>query len=208
MEWSAGSLPPYQCSLRGALPPRILQYLDKLRRRCLWTKKTEQGDKYSSLAAWELVCSEKNWGCLVVLDIKLQNKGLLLKYINYIINMMSPGWIWFGPHTTKTRFLMLLTTLVGPFGGVTLFSSLKCTVVFWKLISQMAPRPFSARICGSLKFCQLLIPGLPNMHKWRHFGEGVLRHDWAERGVPSPPIHSGMTGSQAAAGWYCLDWDC
>ena len=34
------------CTLK--FPPKILELLDKLRRRCLWTKKTEQGEKCNS----------------------------------------------------------------------------------------------------------------------------------------------------------------
>ena len=45
------------CTLK--FPPKLLEILDKIRRRCLWTKKTEQGDKCSSLAAWDKVCRPK-----------------------------------------------------------------------------------------------------------------------------------------------------
>mgnify|MGYP005839104985 FL=1 len=45
------------CTLK--MPPKILELLDKIRRKCLWTKKTEQGDKCNWLAAWSMVCHPK-----------------------------------------------------------------------------------------------------------------------------------------------------
>ena len=37
------------CNLKFS--PKLIEILDKIRRRCVWTKKTEQGDKCNSLAA-------------------------------------------------------------------------------------------------------------------------------------------------------------
>src|SRR4051812_21698715 len=48
------------CTLR--LPTKIIELLDKIRRRCLWTKKTDQGDKCNSLASWDMVCKPKASG--------------------------------------------------------------------------------------------------------------------------------------------------
>lgn len=39
--------------------PKIVEHLDKLRRHCLWCKKTEDGVKGNSLAAWDMVCRPK-----------------------------------------------------------------------------------------------------------------------------------------------------
>lgn len=50
------------CTLR--LPPRIVEYLDKLRRTCLWRKKTDDSVKCNSLAAWDLICRPKDKGGL------------------------------------------------------------------------------------------------------------------------------------------------
>ena len=38
------------CTLK--LPQKIIDLLDKIRRQCLWTKKTDDGDKFNSLASW------------------------------------------------------------------------------------------------------------------------------------------------------------
>jgi hypothetical protein len=42
------------CSL--SIPPKVLEHIDKLRRHCWWNKKTEEGEKCSSLIAWDRVC--------------------------------------------------------------------------------------------------------------------------------------------------------
>lgn len=50
------------CSIK--LNPKIVEHLDKLRRCCLWQKKTDDGIRGNSLAAWELVCRPKDRGGL------------------------------------------------------------------------------------------------------------------------------------------------
>lgn len=55
------------CTLK--FPPKLVEMLDKIR-RCLWTKKTEQGDKCNSLAAWDMVCKPKRHGGLGLLTSK------------------------------------------------------------------------------------------------------------------------------------------
>lgn len=60
------------CTLR--INPKVLDMLDKIRRRCLWTKKTEQGEKCNSLAAWDMVCKPKKQGGLGVINLKIQTK--------------------------------------------------------------------------------------------------------------------------------------
>jgi hypothetical protein len=49
------------CTLRS--PPKIIELLDKLRRKCLWTKKTDQGEKCNSLAALRRIefADQKMW---------------------------------------------------------------------------------------------------------------------------------------------------
>ena len=47
------------------VPPKIVVQLDKIRRRCLCRKKTEDGEKCNSLAAWDVICRPKikvAWG--------------------------------------------------------------------------------------------------------------------------------------------------
>ena len=77
--------------------PKLIEMLDKIRRRCLWTKKSEQGEKCNSLAAWEMVCKPKKHGGLGVINIKLQNEALLMKFLHKFYNHHDIPWgslIW------------------------------------------------------------------------------------------------------------------
>jgi hypothetical protein len=40
--------------------PKILQHIEKIRRRVLWSKQTDDGEKCLSLAAWDNVCKPKD----------------------------------------------------------------------------------------------------------------------------------------------------
>ena len=75
------------CTLH--FPPKLIEMLDKIRRRCLWIKKTEQGDKCNSLAVWDMVCKPKNIGGLGVLNLHIQNEALLLKFLHKFYNKMD-----------------------------------------------------------------------------------------------------------------------
>jgi hypothetical protein len=77
------------CSVR--IPPKILEHLDKLRRCCLWTKKSEDGAKANPLVAW--VCRPKNKGGLGIIDLKVQNQALLLKQLHKFYNRMDVPWV-------------------------------------------------------------------------------------------------------------------
>ena len=72
------------CTLK--LPVSIIELLDKIRRKCLWTKKTENGDSCNSLAAWDMVCQPKVSGGLGVINLKVQSDALLLKYLHKFYN--------------------------------------------------------------------------------------------------------------------------
>jgi hypothetical protein len=46
------------CSLQQH--PKILEHVEKLRRHCLWMRKSQDGEeKHSSLASWDMVCRPK-----------------------------------------------------------------------------------------------------------------------------------------------------
>ena len=79
------------CTLK--FPPKLIEILDRIRRCCLWTKKTEQGDKCNSLAAWDLVCRPKNKGGLGVINIKIHNEALLLKFLHKFFNKRDVPWV-------------------------------------------------------------------------------------------------------------------
>ena len=73
--------------------PKIVEQIDKIRRRCLWTKQTENGEKCLSLAAWDLVCKPKKKGGLGVLNLKTQNQALLLKFLDKFYNHENIQWV-------------------------------------------------------------------------------------------------------------------
>lgn len=125
-------------------------------------EKTEDGLKGNSLAAWELVCRPKLKGGLGIINLKVQNQGLLLKQLHKFYNKAQVPWvqlIWSTyyadriPHASDPcgsfwwRDLLQLSDI---YRGVT---SVKVnagdTVLFWKdmwcndLISITHPRAFS-----------------------------------------------------------------
>jgi hypothetical protein len=56
-------------------------------------QKIEDGEKCNSLAAWDMVCKPKNKGGLGVLNLKIQNHGLLLKYLHKFYNKADTPWV-------------------------------------------------------------------------------------------------------------------
>ena len=95
------------CTLR--LPPKIIELLDKLRRKCLWTKKTEHGDKCNSLAAWSMVCRPKQCGGLGIINLRVQSDALLLKYLHKFYNKHDVPWVelvWSTYYTNKIPHAM------------------------------------------------------------------------------------------------------
>jgi hypothetical protein len=57
-------------------------------------KKKEDGEEsYPSLAAWDKVCRPKKKGGLGILDLKIQNEGLLLKYLHKFYNKTDTPWV-------------------------------------------------------------------------------------------------------------------
>jgi hypothetical protein len=79
----------------------IIEYIEKIRRHCLWLKKNKEGEeKCNSLAAWDMVCKPKK-------------KGLLLKYLHKFYNKEDTTWVhllwnnyYFGkiPHAMERYF--------------------------------------------------------------------------------------------------------
>ncbi|XP_073363092.1 uncharacterized protein [Aegilops tauschii subsp. strangulata] len=111
------------CSIR--LPPKILDHLDKLRRYCLWAKNTNDGLKAVSLAAWDLVCRPKHKGGLGVLDLKIQNQGLLLKQLHKFYNHRDIPWVDLVWNTY--------------YDGLVPHASGSCGSFWWKDVMNLAP---------------------------------------------------------------------
>jgi len=79
------------CTLK--FPPKLIETLDRIRRRCLWVKKTDQGEKCNSLAAWDMVYKPKNKGGLGVINLKIQNEALLMKFLHKFYNKLDIPWV-------------------------------------------------------------------------------------------------------------------
>ena len=79
------------CSIK--INPKIIEHLDKLRRSCLWVRKSDDGVKGSSLAAFDMVRKPKIKGGLGIIDLKTQNEGLLLKQLHKFYNKCDVPWV-------------------------------------------------------------------------------------------------------------------
>ena len=79
------------CSIK--INPKIIEHLDKLRRSCLWVRRSDDGIRGSSLAAWDMVCKPKSKGGLGIIDLKTQNQGLLLKQLHKFYNKHDVPWV-------------------------------------------------------------------------------------------------------------------
>lgn len=144
------------------LPPKVLEQLDKIRRHCLWIKKTNQGEKSNSLAAWDLVCRPKQSGGLGVINLQVQNDALLLKFLHKFYNKHDIPWVqllWDTYYTNRIphavdpcgsfwwRDIMHLSPI---FRGVTTIQVQNGkTILFWKdswqdnIVADTYPRAYS-----------------------------------------------------------------
>lgn len=101
------------------IPDKLFDLFDRSRRNCLWRKVVDRDARAHSLAAWQLVCRPKKKGGLGVLDLKVQNHALLLKYIHkFIKKMMYLGSCLFGTNTMM-KLLHTQNQSADLFGGVT-----------------------------------------------------------------------------------------
>lgn len=73
----------YMCSLQ--LPVAVIENIDRARRHFLWRGKDLTSTK-KSLAAWGKVCRPKKKGGLGVIDLKVQNRAMLLKHLGKFFN--------------------------------------------------------------------------------------------------------------------------
>jgi len=131
------------CTIK--LHPKVVEHLDKLRHYCLWAKNSDDGIKSNSLASWELVCRPKRCGGLGVIDIKIQNAALLLKYLFKFYNREDVPWVqlvWEAyypnkvPHATELMgsfWWKDVMQLSGTFRGVArVIPGDGCSSLFWK----------------------------------------------------------------------------
>jgi hypothetical protein len=159
------------------IPLQIIEFVDRARRHCLWRKSEDREEKTYSLAAWDLVCRPKKKGGLGIMDLKVQNQGLLLKYLHKFYHKMDVPWvmlIWYKYYGDKVPHA---TTKIGSFWWRDVFSLsdiyrgiTTCTVnagdsvLLWKdlwfedaLMKERLPHLFSFTLkedCSMLQFLE------------------------------------------------------
>lgn len=105
------------------LPKWVIKRIDKARRKFLWHGHKTQGDRYLSLAAWELVTKPKRMGGLGIKDMQMFNQALMAKIM----------WKWIQPNKPEWMEIIVLTNLVQkPW-------ELSQTTAFWKNLAPIAP---------------------------------------------------------------------
>jgi hypothetical protein len=80
----------FLCSLH--IPDGAINVIDRARRHCLWRKRKDE-DKALSLASWDMVCRLKAKGGLGIINLKIQNKCLLLKHLHNFYNDADLPWV-------------------------------------------------------------------------------------------------------------------
>jgi hypothetical protein len=79
----------YLCTLH--IPLGIIKQLNRIERQCLWRGNSDTPRQ--SLAAWDLVCRPKDNGGLGIINLKLQNQGLLIKHLHKFYNKADIPWV-------------------------------------------------------------------------------------------------------------------
>jgi hypothetical protein len=75
------------------IPLKNIEFIDGARRYYLWRKSDDTEEKTYSLDAWDLVCQRKKNGGLCIIDLKVRNKGLLLKFRHKLIHRHDNPWV-------------------------------------------------------------------------------------------------------------------
>lgn len=83
------------------LPEWVIEEIDRIRRRFLWKGAKEQAKGYN-LVDWEIVCQPKKIGGLGVMDMRVFNQTLLLKWM----------WMWSKDEHKLWKPLMEATALI------------------------------------------------------------------------------------------------
>ena len=82
------SLPMFMMSF-FEIPKGVLKNLDHFRSRFFWQGSSDK-HKYR-LAKWDILCRPKGQGGLGILNLQLQNKCLLVKWL---VNLLNTNGIW------------------------------------------------------------------------------------------------------------------
>jgi hypothetical protein len=77
------------CSL--AIPITIHEYFDRARSHCMW-RNFESNRKNKPLVAWKK-CTKPKKGGLGVINLRAQNRALLLKHLDKFYNKADIPWV-------------------------------------------------------------------------------------------------------------------
>jgi hypothetical protein len=66
--------------------------IDSARRDCLWSK-IKDDEKAHSLASRDIICKPKDKGGMGVINLKIQNKCLVLKHLHKFYNRADLPWV-------------------------------------------------------------------------------------------------------------------
>ena len=176
------------------IPPKIVAQLDKIRRHCLWQKRTEDGTKSNSLAAWDMVCRPKKNGGLGVVNLKIQNDALLLKFLHKFYNRHDIPWVhliwdsYYGdsiPHAHDacgSFWWKDLTQLMPIYRGVTHVKiGNGSSTLFWKdnwsqsIYADSCPRAYSYAISEDVSVQHIFTS--PHLQENFHLPLSIQAHD-------------------------------
>jgi hypothetical protein len=79
------------CTLK--IPVKIFKFCDRARRHCLWRKYVDGEEKCQSLASWDMVCQPKSKGGLGVINLRLQNQALMIKFLDKFYRKCDIPWV-------------------------------------------------------------------------------------------------------------------
>jgi hypothetical protein len=78
------------CTLK--IPVTVINVIDCIRRDCLWRGSNENAHR-NPLVVWDKVCCPRNRGGLGVLNVKIHNTTLLLKFIHKFYDREDIPWL-------------------------------------------------------------------------------------------------------------------
>jgi hypothetical protein len=102
------------------IPVGVVDVVDRARRHCLWRRKDKE--KIHSLAAWNMICKPKSKGGLGIIDLRIQNVALLLKYLHKFYNNDDTPWVQLVRDSYYFEAVPHATVLVGSFWWRDVFS--------------------------------------------------------------------------------------
>ena len=115
----------------------VIKTTDRIRRRCLW--KGNNDDVHGNpLISWDKVTCPKNKGGMGVLNLRIQNLALLIKFVHKFYNRLdTPRLIWCEIPTILRVGSFTAPLKKGPSGGKTLpnysYTSEAMTCLVWEM---------------------------------------------------------------------------